>query len=71
MLIGNDLIGGINAKFEVVMMSAKCSAYVLVDKKGNTGLVHYIKNIEGAAYPAPPVANSVNTVHTNVSNLFR
>lgn len=71
MLIGNDLIGGINAKFEIVMMSAKCSAYVLVDKKGNTGLVHYIKNIEGAAYPAPPVANSVNTVHRNVSNLFR
>lgn len=71
MLLGNDLIGGINAKFEIVMMSAKCSAYVLADKKGNTGLVHYIKNIEGAAYPAPPVANSVNTVHSNVSNLFR
>jgi hypothetical protein len=53
------------------MMSAKCSAYVLADKKGNTGLVHYIKNIEGAAYPAPPVANSVNTVNSSVSKLFR
>ena len=71
MLIGNDLVGGVNAKFEIVMMSAKCPAYVLADKKGNTGLVHYIKNIEGAAYPAPPVANSVNTVNSSVSKLFR
>jgi hypothetical protein len=71
MLIGNGLIGGTNANFEIVMMSAKCSACVLVDKKVNTGLVYYIKNIEGSAFPAPPVANSVNTVCTKVSSLFR
>lgn len=53
-LLGNDVVGGVNAKFNVVMMSSACSAYILVDKKGNTGIVHYIKNIEGAAYPAPP-----------------
>jgi hypothetical protein len=59
MLIGNDLIGGPNAKFQIMMMNSQCSAYVLMDRKGNTGLVHYVKNIEGAAYPAPPVANVV------------
>lgn len=54
LLLGNDLIGGPNAKFEIVTMSSSCSAYLLMDKAGNTGVVHYVKNIEGAAYPAPP-----------------
>jgi hypothetical protein len=30
-----------------------------MDKKGNTGLMHYVKNIEGAAFPAPPITNAV------------
>ena len=59
MLLGNDVIGGLNSKLEIVTMNARFSAYFLADKKGNTGLVHYIKNIEGAAYPAPPVINVV------------
>lgn len=42
MLIGNDLAGGSNAKFEICMMSARYSAYTLVDKKVNTGLVDYM-----------------------------
>ena len=52
------------------MISAKCSAYVLAEKKRNTGLIHYIKNMECAAYPAPPVANSVKAVNSSVSKLF-
>ncbi len=59
MLLGNDMIGGPNAKVSIIMMSAMYSAYVLCDRKGTTGIVHYIKNIEGAAFPAPPLTNNV------------
>lgn len=45
-----------------------CSALVLVDKKGNNGLVHYLKNIEGVAYLAPRIYNSINTAKTNPVN---
>lgn len=42
-LIGNDLTSGVDAMCEIVMMSARHSAYMLADKKGSTGLVHCIK----------------------------
>ena len=31
MLLGNDLLGGANSKFEIVALNAKISAYVLCD----------------------------------------
>ena len=73
MLLGNDLIGGPNARFEIVTMSAAHSAYLLTDKKGNTGIVHYLKNIEGAAYPQPPITNQVQAPPKadRVTNPFR
>ena len=72
LLFGNDLIGGPNAKFEILAMNAGHCAYVLSDKKGNTGIVHYLKNIEGAAFPSPPITNTVNAaVTSSVAQLFR
>lgn len=57
MLLGNDAIGGPNAKLQIAGLNSECCAYTLYDRKGNTGVVHYLKNIEGAAFPAPPVSN--------------
>ena len=59
MLLGNDFMGGPNAKLQIVAMCSTHSAYFLCDKMGNTGVVHYIKNIEGAAFPAAPQVNKV------------
>ena len=58
-LLGSDLIGGANSQFEICSCNSKISAYLLCDNDFNTGVVHYMKNIEGANYPAPPVANNV------------
>lgn len=72
MLIGSNLIDGVNSKFEVVTMSAKYYAYVLADKKNNSGLVHYLKNIEVAAYPSLPLTNFIIAVWSIVvSKIFR
>lgn len=54
LLLGNDLIGRPNAKLEIIRMSSACSAYLFMDRIGNTGVVHYVKHIKGAAYPPPP-----------------
>ena len=73
MLLGNDLLGGPNAKFQIVMMCATHSAYLLCDNKGATGVVHYLKNVEGANFPVPPVANTVQQPSgaSQVTQLFR
>ncbi len=39
MLIGNDLIGGVNAKLEILGMNAAKSFYVLGDDDGHIGCV--------------------------------
>ena len=46
MLLGNDVVGDEHSKFEIVGMNAKICAYVLCDARGNTGLMHYLKNVE-------------------------
>ena len=42
-------------------MCSTHSAYLLCDKVGNIGVVHYLKNIEGAAFPAAPQVNSASS----------
>jgi hypothetical protein len=39
LLIGNDVIGGVNSKLEIVTLSAKYSLYVLSDVKGHVAVV--------------------------------
>ena len=54
-------------------MCSTHSAYLLCDKIGNTGVVHYLKNIEGAAFPAAPQVNSASGVGAGaekVSSIF-
>lgn len=39
MLLGNDLLGGPNAKIQIVSMSATHSSYLLSDSDGNIGVM--------------------------------
>ena len=39
LLIGNDVIGGVNSKLEIVTLNAKYSLYVLSDVKGHVAVV--------------------------------
>lgn len=52
-------------------MCSTHSAFLLCDKMGNTGVVHYMKNIEGAAFPAAPRANTVQNGASKVNEIFR
>lgn len=70
MFIGNELVCGSNARFEICMVFDRYSAYVFVDKNSNTGLVDYVKNIEGSGFTAPPVSNTMNAVLPTICRLF-
>ena len=47
MILGNETIGGANAKLGIVACNAFQSVYVLQDKAFNLGLVPYLKCVEG------------------------
>ena len=69
-LIGNDLMGGVNAKLEILSMNAAKSFYVLGDDEGHVACVHYLKNVEGTGYPPEPLANAATGAGA-ISQLFR
>ena len=72
LLVGNDLVGGPNAKLEILGMNASRSFYVLGDNDGHIACVQYLKNVEGAGYPPEPMANQVATSGgSRISQLFR
>ena len=71
MIIGNDVMGGINAVFGVVCMAAMQSVYVLQDDQLNLDVVPFLKNVECVGFPPEPKANVVTQDHSPISKLFR
>lgn len=54
MLLRSAFIGSPNARLQIITMCSTHSVHLLCDKMGNTGIGHYLKSIEGAAFPAVP-----------------